>query len=88
MKLENKIDRNPKGPLFGFTEKRIREIQIFIDELIKCLYNGDVNKIDCIERIIEFADTTLEAVVINGWLEARVTTDEIAGRIAVEMKRR
>lgn len=79
MKIDGQIDRS-KGPedipgYFCMTEKRTDEIQKFVDGLFERVEGEGINKVEVIERVIEFSNTTVEALLIYGWFEARFSAE-------------
>lgn len=67
MKLDAETTRRLNQRLFGFTEKRMDEIQRFMDELIA---NDTGTKIDMLKKVLDYSDSPFEAVIIWGWFEA------------------
>lgn len=81
MKLDGQVDRS-KGPediagFFCLTSERSNEIQKFVDGLFERVEGEGINKVEVIEKVIEFANTTIEAVLIYGWFESRYAAETI-----------
>lgn len=74
MKIDVKIDKTKNDPSgrYGITDQRMDEVQKFVDGLfLRIKKENGLDKVEAIERVIEFANSTVEAVVIYGWFEAR-----------------
>lgn len=65
-------DKNIGLDVFGIADKRIDEINKFLDSLFeKVNSTGGLHKLEAVHQIIEFADTTVEAVVMFGYFTER-----------------
>lgn len=76
MKLDEIINHG-EGPSFPFlTEQRKDEIRKFVDNL----FEQDITKGMAMEKCILFANSTVEAVLVYSWFEARLMEETMQAR--------
>lgn len=87
MKQDGKINHEGHGfDAFGISGNRINEIDMFLKDLTREGYEKRLKRSQVVERIIDFAESMTEAVVIFGYLESMASKGSKPVKALVEIR--
>lgn len=90
MKVDQNVNHDGKqiSQIFGIPEDRLKEIDEFLKQLVLESILGKLKRSQLIVRVIEFATSTIEAVIMYGYLEEkRNEANKLVGAIFGTSKR-